>query len=67
MGRITISGQAGQIVLQTPSPKWTGVHLLGGVAQAVECLLYKCEVLSSNPSPDKNKQTENPVKKTRAF
>jgi hypothetical protein len=28
----------------------------GGVAQAVECLLCKCETLSSNPSPPRKKK-----------
>jgi hypothetical protein len=28
----------------------------GGVAEAVECLLCKCEVLNSNPSPTKKKK-----------
>jgi hypothetical protein len=26
-----------------------------GMAQAVECLLYKCEALNSNPNPTKNR------------
>jgi hypothetical protein len=30
-----------------------------GVPQAVECLLYKCKALSSNPSPTRKKRKEN--------
>jgi hypothetical protein len=34
------------------------------MAQAVECLLYKWEAPSSNPSPTKKKNKQNPVRKT---
>jgi hypothetical protein len=38
--------------------KWTG-----GVAQAVLCLLCKCEALSSNPSPTKKESESNQKKR----
>jgi hypothetical protein len=48
---ITVQGQPEQTVHETHlpfglvRPKWTG-----GMAQAVQRLLFKCEALSSNPS-----------------
>jgi hypothetical protein len=35
--------------------KITGEKWTGGVVQAVECLLCKCEALGSNTSPTKKK------------
>jgi hypothetical protein len=37
----------GQIVFKIASPKITGAKWTEGVAQTVECLLCKCEALSS--------------------
>jgi hypothetical protein len=34
----------------------------GGIAQAAECLLYKCKALNSNPSPTKKKKTKTKKK-----
>jgi hypothetical protein len=42
IGRITVQGQPGQKIYQTPSPKLTRVKKqkrTGGVSQAVECFL----------------------------
>jgi hypothetical protein len=36
---------------------------VGGMAQAVECLPSKCEVLSSNPSTEKKKKKYEKEKK----
>jgi hypothetical protein len=44
--------------LQDPISKITREKWTGGVAQAVECLLCKREVLSSNPSLAKKKKKE---------
>jgi hypothetical protein len=64
IGRITVQSQQGQESLR-PTPakiskiirtKWTR-----SLTQAIECLLFKYEILSSNPSPTKNK---NKNKKT---
>jgi hypothetical protein len=49
-GWIMVQDQPGQIVHNTPSLKWTR-----SVAQIVECLLCKCEALSSNSSTTKKK------------
>jgi hypothetical protein len=38
IGRISVQGQPGQIVPETPSPKTTRAKWTGGVAQAVEHL-----------------------------
>jgi hypothetical protein len=54
--RIIIRGQLKQIVHETPTSKITRVKWTGGMAQAVEHLLYKCEALSSKPSPTKKKK-----------
>jgi hypothetical protein len=56
--RISVQGQLRQIVCETLSHKITSVKWTGGMTQAVEHLLCKCEALSSNPSPTKNKQTK---------
>jgi hypothetical protein len=49
----------GQIVLKTPSSKITKAKLTGGVAQALQCLIYKHHTLSSNPSPTKVNNLNN--------
>jgi hypothetical protein len=41
--------------LQDPISKITKAKWTGGVAQAVESLIYKCQALTSIPSPTKNK------------
>jgi hypothetical protein len=56
--RISIQGQPKQIVLETPSPKLICAKWTGGVAHAVECLLCKCQALSTNHSPTKKKKKE---------
>jgi hypothetical protein len=45
IGRIVVGGQPRQIV-QDPTSKIT--RMTRGVALVTECLLWKCEVLSSN-------------------
>jgi hypothetical protein len=52
MGRIEIQGQPWPIILD-PSSKITRAKWTGGVAQVVDRLLCKWEVLSSNPAPPK--------------
>jgi hypothetical protein len=42
--------------LRDPISKRTRAKWAGGVAQAVECLLCKYEVLRSNPCPTKKKR-----------
>jgi hypothetical protein len=42
-----------QIAHETPISKITRAEWTGNMAQTVECLLCKIEVLSSNPSPTK--------------
>jgi hypothetical protein len=42
--------------LQDPISKITREKWTGGVTQAVQCLLCKCEALSINPSPTKKKR-----------
>jgi hypothetical protein len=59
MGRIKVQGQPGQIVQDTLSPKIIRVKWIGGMAQVVEYLLCKHEVLNSNPSP--TKKNKNPM------
>jgi hypothetical protein len=49
-------GQPGQIISQDLIYKITTAKWTGGVAQVVECLVCKYEVLSSNPSPTKKKK-----------
>jgi hypothetical protein len=45
---------------EDPISKITSTRWTGGVAQAVECFLCKCRVLSSNPSPaEKKKKLKN--------
>jgi hypothetical protein len=41
-----------------PISKILNTKRVGGVAQVVECLLSKHEIVSSNPSTTKNKQTK---------
>jgi hypothetical protein len=54
--RITVQGQPGQIVHETPPfPKITIEKWIGIVAQVVEDLLCKCKALSSNPFPTRKK------------
>jgi hypothetical protein len=43
--RIVVLGQSRQIVSETPSSKITRAKCIGGVARAVEHLLYKREAL----------------------
>jgi hypothetical protein len=51
-GRSRFKASPGKYFERPPSPiKWTG-----GVAQAVERLLCKCEALSSNSSPTRKKK-----------
>jgi hypothetical protein len=51
IGRIRVQGQPTQIVLKILSPKTAGPKWTGGTAKVVECLLCKCEELSSNTNP----------------
>jgi hypothetical protein len=55
-GGIAVLGQPREIVCKIPAPKSPEQKWIGGVAQTVECLLCKCEVLSSNPCPTKKKK-----------
>jgi hypothetical protein len=52
IGRITVWGQPGQTVLETPISKVTRAKWTGGVVQAVEHLLCTCKTLNSNPVPN---------------
>jgi hypothetical protein len=45
--RITVQGQPGEIVCETPISK---------ITRATEQLLCRCEALSENPSPTKKKK-----------
>jgi hypothetical protein len=45
------AGSLGDFTSKITRTKWTG-----GVAQAEEYLVYKCEALSSNPGPTKKKE-----------
>jgi hypothetical protein len=67
MQRITVPGQPKQIVQETPISKITRAKWTGGMAQAIEHLLCKCEALSSNPSLTKKKKilVPHPAKKER--
>jgi hypothetical protein len=56
MGKIKVRGQLGQRVSKTSSPKITRAKWSRGMAQVVECLLCKCEALSSNLKPTKKKK-----------
>jgi hypothetical protein len=49
--RISVQGQSGQIVCETPISKIIRAKWIGGVAHMIECLFCKHEVLSSNPIP----------------
>jgi hypothetical protein len=51
-----VGGQSRQIVCKTLAPKITRTKWTGGVVQAVERLLCKCEALSSNSSLTKKKK-----------
>jgi hypothetical protein len=55
-----VRGQLRQIVRETSIYKITRVTCTGGVAQAVEGLLCRCEALSSNPSPTQKKKEREP-------
>jgi hypothetical protein len=46
-----VQGQLRQIVCETPVPKLTKQKWTGDGAQAVVCLLFMHEALSSNPKP----------------
>jgi hypothetical protein len=61
---ILVQSQPRKIVLETPISKTTRTKWTGGVAQAADCLLCKCETLSSNPSPTKKKQNKENIKNT---
>jgi hypothetical protein len=50
---ITVGGQPGQTVQETPISKITSVKWAGGM---VDSLLCKCEAMSSNSSPSKKKR-----------
>jgi hypothetical protein len=63
MVRIMVQGQHGQIVCETPISKITRAKWTGSVAQVIECLLCKCEALSSNPSLTKKKKKRKKKKK----
>jgi hypothetical protein len=54
MRRIRVRGQPRQIVVRLQSPIITREKWTGGVSQ--ECLLCKCEALSSKPKPTKKKK-----------
>jgi hypothetical protein len=58
IGRTEVGDQPRQIVCKTPIYKIIREKQTEGVAQAVEFLLCKCKVLSSNPSPTKKKKKE---------
>jgi hypothetical protein len=49
--KITVQGQARQIVCKTLSQKYSTQNRAGGVAQEVEQLPSKCEALSSKVRP----------------
>jgi hypothetical protein len=53
--RIAVQGHPGKQFVR-PISKITREKWTGGVIQVVKCLLCKCEVLSSNPSPTKMKK-----------
>jgi hypothetical protein len=55
--RITVGGQAGQIVQETPISKIPRAKWTVGVAQARKSLLCKHEALSSNSSPPSKKRS----------
>jgi hypothetical protein len=54
--RIVVRNQSLASSSQDPISKITRAKWTGGVTQAVECLLYKCKALSSNPCPIKKKK-----------
>jgi hypothetical protein len=51
IGRVMVQGQSGQTVQKTPISKITRAKWTKGVAEVIESLLCKHEVLSSNLSP----------------
>jgi hypothetical protein len=55
--RIVVQSQPKKVVLMTSISKITGAEWSRGVAQVVECLLCKCEALSSNPCPAQKKKS----------
>jgi hypothetical protein len=57
--RIVVQGQPEKIVCETPISKITRAKWTGGLAQAVEHLLYKCETLSQTPVLPKITTTKN--------
>jgi hypothetical protein len=59
IGRITVWGQLGQNVHETPISKITRAKWTGGVTQAVECLLCKHEALMANPNPTRKKRKKS--------
>jgi hypothetical protein len=61
IGRIAVQSQPGQIALETPFSKITRAKWTGGVAQAIEHLLFKHEALSSNSSPTLKKKKKKNV------
>jgi hypothetical protein len=67
--RIAVQSQPRQIVHKTLSRKYPTQKRAGGVAQVVECLLSKHEVLSSNPSTRKKErqQLEDTVSYLKLF
>jgi hypothetical protein len=56
MGKIKVQVSAWANSSQDPVSKIARAKWTGGVAQVVKHLLCKCEVLTSNPSPNPNKQ-----------
>jgi hypothetical protein len=57
IGRITAQDNPWKVVQETSIPKIFRAKWTGSIAQAVECLLCKCEAPSSNPSPAKKKKS----------
>jgi hypothetical protein len=49
----------GKLLQETSISKITRAKWIGGLAEGAECLLCKCEDLSSNPSPTKNKEIQS--------
>jgi hypothetical protein len=57
IGRITVQGQPGQIVHETPFPKNNQSKIDWRTGSSdTECLLCKCEALSSNPRLTQKKE-----------
>jgi hypothetical protein len=55
--------QSGWSIKQDPSSKITRAKRAGGMAQAVECLITKGKVRSSNPSTGQPKKEKRKKKK----